>query len=80
MQRQAVKSSNVKEIGYEDVAEILEVQFHSGAIWNYCPVPRATYEAMLDPTNSVGRILNEIKRDPNIAAERIDTAEAEAAS
>lgn len=58
MNRQAVQSSNVAEVGYDEASQTLEVLFHSGSVYQYFDVPRPVYQALLG-SPSVGRFLNE---------------------
>jgi hypothetical protein len=47
MQRKAIKSSNLAEVGHEASLDILEVQFLNGAIWQYHGVTVQTYNEMM---------------------------------
>lgn len=61
MQRTAVQSSNVAEVGYDSSTLTLEVLFHSGAMYQYFDVPKAVYDALMQ-ASSIGAFLNsEIK-------------------
>lgn len=51
MNRQPVKSSNLKSVGFENGT--LEVEFGNGSIWQYQGVPAEVYNAML-AADSVG--------------------------
>ena len=58
---QAVESSNVGAIGYDQDTEILYVEFKSGMTYKYEKVPFWQYTELMD-ANSVGKYLNaEIK-------------------
>jgi hypothetical protein len=57
MDRQRVDSSNVAAIGYYPNARILEVEFHSRALYEYRGVPPAEYEALMCAA-SIGRYLS----------------------
>lgn len=57
MERTAVQSSNVAEIGYESNSMILEVQFNKGEIYQYLDVPESTFIEFLH-SDSKGRFLN----------------------
>ncbi len=46
LDRVPVKSSNIKTIGWE--SGTLEIEFHSGGIYQYSDVPAAIYTTMLD--------------------------------
>jgi hypothetical protein len=43
MEREEVESSNLKSIGYREDSALLEVEFHSGAVYQYFQVPEAVY-------------------------------------
>ena len=47
MKRLTVDSKNIKSIGHDPVTRTLEVEFHSGAIYQYMDVPRVIYAAIL---------------------------------
>ncbi len=58
MLRQPVVSSNVATIGYDPDTQILEVEFHSGRVYQYFDVPEHVYEAFMGAA-SKGTFLNE---------------------
>jgi KTSC domain len=79
MTRVEVESSNVKSVGYDSATETLEVEFHDkadgtpGAIWQYRPVPRNVYGAMMLTGASVGKIFHrEVKINPLVNGVRIE--------
>lgn len=43
MQREAVKSSNIKSAGYDKAVLILEIEFATGGLYQYANVPEAVY-------------------------------------
>lgn len=47
MQREPVTSSVIASLGYDDEARVLEVEFHTGRVYQYFLVPRALYENLL---------------------------------
>lgn len=57
MEREAVVSSNVAEIGYDSAAKTLEVAFSSGSVYQYFGVPDAVYSGLLSAP-SIGRYLD----------------------
>ncbi len=62
MQRQAVSSSNIASIGYDQAMQILEVEFTNGTVYQYFNVPLQVYEALMG-AGSHGTYLNaHIKR------------------
>ena len=57
MERYSVASSNISSIGYDAGTETLEVEFLSGAIYQYYNVPQNMYEQLMQ-AGSKGRFLN----------------------
>ena len=54
MQRMPVQSSNIASVGYDPETNILEIEFTTGAVYDYPGVPQAKYDEML-MAPSVGR-------------------------
>ncbi len=44
--RQNVQSSNLRSIGYDQSTEVLEIEFHSGSIYQYFNVAESVYLAL----------------------------------
>ncbi len=57
MERYTVASSNIASIGYDAGTETLDVEFLSGAIYQYYNVPQNMYEQLMQ-AGSKGRFLN----------------------
>jgi hypothetical protein len=57
MQRQPVSSSNIASIGYDQTAQILEVEFLNHTVYQYFNVPIPVYEALM-AAGSHGTYLN----------------------
>ena len=57
MERYSVASSNIASIGYDAGTETLEVEFLSGAIYQYYNVPQNMYDQLMR-AGSKGRFLN----------------------
>jgi len=57
MERQAVGSSNIASIGYDEATETLEVEFLSGAVYQYYNVGSDLYQSLLTAP-SKGSFLN----------------------
>lgn len=55
MKRTKVESSNIASVGYEN--NIMEIEFNSGAIYQYENVPIRVYEVMMK-ADSVGKYFN----------------------
>jgi hypothetical protein len=48
MERKQVDSSNISSIGYDENSNTLEVEFHSGAVYQYFDVPLNVYNGMIE--------------------------------
>lgn len=57
MKRLAVRSHSAKSLGYDEERQILEVEFHGGAVYQYFSVPAIDYARLLDG-RSIGRFIN----------------------
>lgn len=57
MDREAVSSSNLASVGYEESSETLEVEFKNGRLYQYYNVPQVMFEQMMAAT-SVGQFFN----------------------
>lgn len=61
MNRKPVSSSNIASIGYDQAAQILEVEFLNGSVYQYLNVPSPVHQALMN-ASSHGTYLNaEIK-------------------
>jgi hypothetical protein len=69
MLRQAVKSSELRWVGYEESALLLEVEFHSGEVYRYFDVPARLVLELLR-AESIGRFFNARIR-PHFAFEKV---------
>lgn len=47
MIRQPVSSTDIRSIGYEPESKILEIEFHSGGIYQYFGVPASVYQGLM---------------------------------
>jgi hypothetical protein len=47
MQRTHVSSSAISSVGYDGRSAVLEVEFSSGAVYDYLNVPEKVYRALL---------------------------------
>ena len=43
MERQFIESSNIKSIGYDHDSSTLEIEFNSGAVWQYFDFPESLW-------------------------------------
>jgi len=62
MDRTPVDSTTLASVGYDPVASLLELEFHSGAIYRYLPVPASLYRNLL-AADSKGRFFNHFIRN-----------------
>ena len=53
----SVESSTLATVGYDQASGLLELAFQSGAIYQYCGVPGAVHEELLEAP-SKGRYFN----------------------
>ena len=58
MNRRPVTSRNVASVGYDQNTLTLEVEFHSGSVYQYFDVPEAVYQEFMT-ADSIGRYLNQ---------------------
>lgn len=56
MERTPVTSSNICSIGYDAESQVLEVEFNSGAIYQYSGVPSGEFESLMN-ADSKGKYL-----------------------
>jgi hypothetical protein len=80
VERQSVKSSAIRSIGYRESDQTLEVEFDSGRIYQYSGVARSLYEWLLR-SPSKGGIFNRMIRDqyPELDVTPVDEQDLEAA-
>lgn len=58
MERQLVQSSNVRSVGYGEESMTLEVEFHSGGLYQYFNVPESVYSGLMNAETN-GSYLND---------------------
>lgn len=47
MNRQPVSSSNLRSVGYDPRTHTLEIEFHSGGVYQYFGVPQSVYNGLM---------------------------------
>lgn len=62
MIRQPAASSNLRSVGYDAARQILEVEFHSGGIYQYFGVPAGVYGGLMQ-AGSKGRYFHAFVKD-----------------
>lgn len=55
---QAVTSSNISRVGYDDEDSTLRIEYGSGDSWDYADVPQARFESLL-AAPSIGKYVNQ---------------------
>lgn len=73
MERQSVTSSNVKSVGYDAQARVLEVEFQNGAVYQYEDVPSDVHAELL-AAPSIGRAFGTLIRGGGYAVNRLAPA------
>lgn len=58
MNRVSVRSSNIQSVGYDADSSILEIEFHSGALYQYYGVPQRVHEGLMT-ARSTGTYFND---------------------
>lgn len=48
MERIQVASSNISSIGYDEDSSTLEIEFHSGAVYQYFDVPSNVHQGIME--------------------------------
>ena len=59
MQRHSVSSSRIASVGWEN--DVLEVQFHNGAVYQYYNVSRSEYQSFMN-SPSLGSELSRLDK------------------
>lgn len=62
MNREPVKSSNLKSVGYDHDRRLLEIEFINGAVYEYKGVPSEIYVQFME-AYSLGSFFHEFIRD-----------------
>jgi len=62
VRREPVDSSAISSVGYDPRREILELEFRSGAVYDYFEVPRSVYDSLMK-ASSKGRFVSRRVRD-----------------
>lgn len=64
MTRTPVQSSNLKAIGYDPATKVLEVEFHSGAVFHYNNVPSDHHQKLVGSRSPGAYFHTHIKSGP----------------
>ncbi|MHB0871455.1 MAG: KTSC domain-containing protein [Chloroflexota bacterium] len=63
MKRQPVASSNLRSVGYDEAAQILEIEFRSGGVYRYYGVPAGVYRELLSAPSKGRYFLDNIREE-----------------
>jgi len=58
-----VSSSNLRSVGYDPKTRVLEIEFHSGGIYQYSGVPESEYNALMNATSKGSYFAHNIKNN-----------------
>jgi len=61
MERQPVPSTNIASVGYGVTVGILEIEFHSGGIYQYYGVPEFVHQELISAPSIGGYFARNIK-------------------
>jgi hypothetical protein len=62
LERQPVKSRILRSLGYDDTTKILEIEFHTGLVYQYSGVPAKVYADLIH-SDAVGKYFSEKVRN-----------------
>jgi len=51
MNRQPVSSSNLRSVGYDPDRSVLEIEFHSGGVYQYTAVPPGVHQGLMSASS-----------------------------
>ncbi|HEY2294169.1 MAG TPA: KTSC domain-containing protein [Thermoanaerobaculia bacterium] len=61
MHRTHVTSAAISSVGYDDRSAVLEVEFCSGAVYDYLNVPKKVYRALLKAPSKGGFVSRRVR-------------------
>lgn len=70
MKRIYVESSNIKSIGYDEIMNILQVEFKNGSIYNYFDIPKIIYTNLIN-AESHGKYLDKYIKKSGFKYEKV---------
>ena len=63
MERKKVSSSNLRSVGYDASAQLLEVELSDGSIWQYSKVPTEVHRRLMAAQSMVSYYRDNIEGD-----------------
>jgi len=67
MERTSVSSSNISSIGHDESSQTLEVEFLTGAIYEYYGVPEHVYQELINASSVGSYFAHRIKNTYNFS-------------
>jgi hypothetical protein len=61
VERLPVSSSNLTSVGYDEVGQVLEVEFRHGGVYQYVGVSRSVYDEFMSAASLGGYLARRIK-------------------
>lgn len=61
MERRGVVSTNIRSIGYDEESRILEVEYLTGAVYEYHDVPPELYSGLMAAASHGGYLSRHVK-------------------
>lgn len=61
MKRISVSSSNISSVGHDEASQTLEIEFTTGAIYEYYGVPEHVYQDLINASSVGGYFAQNIK-------------------
>ncbi len=61
LNRMSVQSSNLRSVGYDPKTRVLEIEFHSGEIYQYSGVSESEYSALMSASSKGSYFAHDIK-------------------
>jgi hypothetical protein len=58
LERQSVKSRILRSVGYDDSTKVLEIEFHTGLVYQYSGVPPKVYADLMH-SDEIGKYFSE---------------------
>jgi hypothetical protein len=62
LERKPVKSRILSSVGYDEISKILEIEFHTGLVYEYSGVPSKVYKDLMN-SEAIGKYFTEKVRN-----------------
>ncbi len=64
MKRMSVISSNLKSIGYDELNQVLEIEFQDNSVYQYSRVPLTIYKKLMSSESKGSYFAKEVRKNP----------------